>query len=267
MSERAILEIKLTGEGISPDKLRSKELAEVIESVENMIASTVVYKNPELAKDSIKVSLTGVKTGSAIYDFLPNLEELTIPAARDIANYINQPEAGSLTLSKDATSSLKKLCAFTKVFNKRHDDSNIEISIVNGTREKLATITPDTEIFEAYPFSGETTLYGEITRVGGKEPKIQFKTFDDRIIYCTTSREIAKKAGSMLYNIVGLHGLAEWDSETFEIESFHVYEISEYEDVSLSQAFQELSDAVGTSFDNLDVDDFISQIRYGLSSK
>lgn len=38
---------------------------------------------------------------------------------------------------------MKKLCAFTK----RHDDSNIEISIVNGTREKLATITPDTEIF------------------------------------------------------------------------------------------------------------------------
>ena len=127
MSESAILEIKLTGEGISPDKLRSKEIAEVIESVENMIASTVVYKNPELTKESIKVSLTGVKSGCAIYDFSPNLKELTIPAARDIANYINQSEPSSSTLSKDTTSSLKKLSAFTK----RHD-SDIEISIKNG---------------------------------------------------------------------------------------------------------------------------------------
>ena len=48
--------------------------------------------------------------------------------------------------------------------------------------------------------------------------------------------------------------------------SFHVIDISEYEETSPAEAFKELADLIGDSFDGInDVDRFVSEIRYGFS--
>ncbi|NJL40992.1 MAG: hypothetical protein HC840_27035 [Leptolyngbyaceae cyanobacterium RM2_2_4] len=258
MAHDVTVEILLTGEGMSPGKIRSKEIAEVIESVEDMIASVVVRNHPELKKETIVVGLKGIRPGSIGLEFSPNLAELTLPATRRITKAIAENDFGILPSS--AINSLRKLSHFTR----RHQ-CNAEFFTQNGRLEALAVLTPETQIPDIYPLSGETSIYGEITRVGGAEPKIQFKTLEGQIIYCSTSKVIAKKAGAKLYTKVELHGLAEWNSETFEIENFHVIDISDYEETSPSKAFEELANLIGDSFDNVDdVDRFVSEIRYGL---
>lgn len=257
MAHRTTVEVLLRGDGISPGKLRSKEIAEIIESVEDMIASTVVQDHPELKKESIIIGLRGVREGSIGLEFSPNLEELTLPATYRITRSIVQDDFTSL--SNNTLTSLRKLSAFTRRHNCR-----AEFSTLNGKIEALAVVTPETKIPERYSISGETSLYGEITRVGGAEPKIQFKTLEGEIIYCSTDREIARKAGTKLYNRVEIQGVAEWNSETLKIETFHVTDISDYEEIRLSEAFEELSDLIGNSLDYIDnVDDFVSEIRYG----
>lgn len=257
MAHRTTVEVLLRGDGISPGKLRSKEIAEIIESVEDMIASTVVQDHPELKKESIIIGLRGVREGSIGLEFSPNLEDLTLPATYRITRSIVQDDFTSL--SNNTLTSLRKLSAFTRRHNCR-----AEFSTLNGKIEALAVVTPETKIPERYSISGETSLYGEITRVGGAEPKIQFKTLEGEIIYCSTDREIARKAGTKLYNRVEIQGVAEWNSETLKIETFHVTDISDYEEIRLSEAFEELSDLIGNSLDYIDnVDDFVSEIRYG----
>ncbi|MCG8363164.1 MAG: hypothetical protein MJA27_07515 [Pseudanabaenales cyanobacterium] len=259
MAHDVTVEILLTGEGMSPGKIRSKEIAEVIESVEDMIASMVVRDHPDLKKDTIVIGLKSIRQGSVGLEFAPNLAELTLPATRRITRSIAENDFG--VLPSGAISSLRKLSAFTR----RHQ-CNAEFFTQNGRLESLAVLTPETQIPDIYPLSGETSIYGEITRVGGAEPKIQFKTLDSQIIYCSTSKAIAKKAGIKLYTKVELRGLAEWNSETFEIENFHVIDISDYEKTSPSEAFEELANLIGDSFDQIkDVDRFVSEIRYGPS--
>lgn len=259
MAHDVTVEILLTGEGMSPGKIRSKEIAEVIESVEDMIASMVIRDHPDLKKETIVIGLKSIRQGSIGLEFSPNLAELTLPATRRITRSIAENDFGILPSS--AINSLRKLSAFTR----RHQ-CNAEFFTQNGKLEALAVLTPETRIPDIYPLSGETSIYGEITRVGGAEPKIQFKTLDNQIIYCSTSKAIAKKAGAKLYTKVELRGLAEWNSETFEIENFHVIDISDYEQTSPSEAFEELANLIGDSFDNItDVDRFVSEIRYGLS--
>lgn len=259
MAHDVTVEILLTGEGMSPGKVRSKEIAEVIDSVEEMIASMVIHDHPELKKESIIIGLKSIRPGSIGLEFSPNLIELTLPATRRITKSITENDFGALP--SNAINSLRKLSAFTRRYK-----CNAEFFTQNGSLEALAIITPETKIPDIYPLSGETTIYGEITRVGGAEPKIQFKTLDNKIIYCSTSREIAKKAGVKLYTKVGLYGLAEWNSESFEIENFNVIDISDYEEVPLSEAFDELANLIGDSFDSIkDVGVFVSEIRYGLS--
>jgi hypothetical protein len=259
MAHDVTVEILLTGEGMSPGKIRSKEIAEVIESVEDMIASVVMRDHPELKKEMIVIGLKSIRQGSIGLEFAPNLVELTLPATRRLTQSI--VENNFSILPSSAINSLKKLSAFAKRYQ-----CNAEFFTQNGRLESLAVLTPETQIPDIYPLSGETTIYGEITRVGGAEPKIQFKTLDSQIVYCSTNKTIAKKAGAKLYTKVGLHGTAEWNSETFEIEEFHVIDISDYEQIPPSEAFEELANLIGDSFDNIeDVDRSVSEIRYGLS--
>lgn len=259
MAHDVTVEILLTGEGMSPGKIRSKEIAEVIESVEDMIASVVLRDHPELKKEAIIIGLKSIRQGSIGLEFSPNLAEFTLPATRRITKSIAENDFGVLPSS--AINSLRKLSAFTR----RHQ-CNAEFFTQNGKLESLAILTPETQIPDIYPLSGETTVHGEISRVGGAEPKIQFKTLDGRIIYCSTDRATAKKAGAKLYTKVELRGRAEWNSETFEIENFHVIDISDYEETSPLEAFEELANLIGESFDSINnVDNFVSEMRYGLS--
>jgi len=259
MAQDMTVKIFLTGEGMSPGKIRSKEIAEVIESVEDMIASMVIRDHPEIKKEAIVIGLKSILQGSIGLEFSPNLTNLTLPATRRITKSITENNFGILPIG--AINSLRKLSAFIR----RHQ-CNAEFFTQNGRLKPLAVLTPETQIPDIYPLSGETTIHGEITRVDGAEPKIQFKTLDSQIIYCSTSKAIAKKAGAKLYSRVELRGVAEWNSETFEIENFHVIDISDYEQTSASKAFEELANLIGDSFDNVkDVDRFVSEIRYGLS--
>ena len=255
MAHNTMLEIRLSGENISPGKIRSKEIAEVIESVEDMIASMAIHEHSGLKKEDIVIGLKDIRQGSIGLIFAQNLAEITEPATRDLTKAISEKNFGALP--SDVMKSLRKLSAFT-----RRNQCNTEIAIMNGGSKILTTLTPETEIPDQYPFSGETTLYGEIMRVGGSEPKIQFKTLENKIIYCKTNRIVAKKAGTKLYTQVGVHGVAEWNSETFEIENFKVTEISDYEPIPLSQAFEEIADLVGDSLDEIaDVASFVSDLR------
>jgi hypothetical protein len=259
MAQDITVEILLTGEGMVPGKIRSKEIAEVIEAVEDMVASMVIRDHPELEKETVVVGLKGIHKGSIGLEFASNLAELTLPATHHIVKSIASNDFS--TLPSRSINSLRRLSAFTR----RHQ-CNAEFSTQNGKLQELAVLTPETRIPDIYPLSGETSLYGEVTRVGGAEPRIQFKTLKGQIIYCSTNKTIARKAGTKLYAMVELHGQAEWNSETFEIENFNVTDISDYEQTTPLEAFEELADLVGDSFDKVqDVNRVVSEIRYGVS--
>lgn len=268
MAHETWLELRLAGQqSVRPGLIRSKEVAELIDAFEDVIASVVVAKHPDIPKDRVVVGLREVLDQSVGLRFQPNIQELTIPAAREVANAISDQEITSLPLG--AIDGIRKISRFVKRYK-----CNAEIYTQNGRRDLLSTITPETEIPEISPFQGETTLYGEITRVGGKKPKIQFQDISGKIIYCgiydgenrsfDEIKAIAKKAGNLLYSKTALYGLAEWNSKSFELVRFDVIDILDYQEVSLSDSIGELAQAVGGVFDEIeDIDKHFSEIRYG----
>jgi hypothetical protein len=50
------IRIRLKGEGISPGLIRSKEIAEILESVEDMVVAEALKADPTLSKEHIIVS-------------------------------------------------------------------------------------------------------------------------------------------------------------------------------------------------------------------
>ncbi|MEM9214631.1 MAG: hypothetical protein AAGD25_09820 [Cyanobacteria bacterium P01_F01_bin.150] len=256
MSHDITIKIVLSGTDMQPGNIRSKEIAEVIESIEDAIAATVISKNPEFRKEDIRIGLKRIHEGSIDLEFSPNRLELTLPATQKIAKSIRDNNFSDIPHA--SISSLKKISAFTR----RHQ-CNAELATCNGMIESLAILTPDTEIPDTHSISGETTLYGEIMRVGGAEPKIQFRTLSGQIIYCSASKDVVKRAGMKLYTEVGLNGTAAWNSETLEIDTFHVTGISDYQEGSLVEAFEAFRATVQDSFDHVeDVDQLVRKTRY-----
>lgn len=251
-----MVEVKLAGNNMRPDKIRSKELAEVIASYEDAIASVVVHNNPELAKDSIFVSLVAIENSSIGLHFSPNLQELTFDAAAKIALSISSNDFSSLP--HNSVESLRNIWSFTK----RHD-CEAEFRTVNGTSKLVATLYPATEIPTASKLTGETVLYGEIKRVGGVTPRITLRTIEGDTVYCDVSESMAKELGHSLYTEVGLKGKATWNAKTLELDTFVVESVMEYLSTSPVDAFRELGDLIGDSFVDVDdVEKLVSSLRY-----
>lgn len=257
MADKQTLEMKISGAGIKPGMMRARELGEVIGAFEDMIAAYVTQENPKLNKESIVIALTRIEAGSIGLKFSPNLEELTIPAANAVTDAINRNDYSQLPAG--SINALRTIAKFTK----RHN-CETEFRVHNGAARLLATISPETEIPADSPFRGETTVYGEVTRVGGAAPKVQFRTLEGELLYCETSREIAKEIGSRLYSQVGLRGTAAWNARTLKIESFYIEEIIAYEETAATDAFAKLREAAGEFFDDVDdVEAYARQLRYG----
>lgn len=239
------VEIKLAGENGSPLRVRLKEIAALVEAVEEMITSLVVVDYPEVDRESLVVDSVAVKDGSISLGFQPAIEK--------IAHQIEQKDL--LILPGDTLKQLDRLAAFT-----RQHRGRVEIS----TRKAKIAIAPEIEIPETPKINGETTLYGEIIEVGGETPTLQFRVLNGQVISCIVSKEMARKLGKRLYEGVGIRGLAHWDTQTLKVESFEVYELTDYEEINLVDAFAEVREAVGDAFDHIDdVNAFVSEIRGG----
>jgi hypothetical protein len=260
MSEYTSLELHLTGQNLSPGSIRSKDLAELITAVEEMVAAQIIHEHPKIKKESISVGLENIVPGSIGLQFKPNDSLLTSSAALRITEGI---KAGKFNQLPNATlQPLRIISAFAK----RHH-CNAEFYERNGQAKLLAVITPELEIPETVFLKGETTLYGKVLRAGGADenhPRIQVRTITGQLIYCQTTKKLAKIAAQKLYEQIGLVGTAQWDSETLEIESFFAEKIDDYEDQPITDSFDELSQRFGSQFDAIkDVAAYCDQLRYG----
>ena len=257
MNNEKFIEIRLIGSDIIPGHIRSSELADIIKSVEEMISSVVIRDVPELKKENIVIGLTHIESKSIGLQFSPNLPEQAFNAAHLITQSLNEQNFAHLPHS-----SLKALNVIASFTRKHH--CNAELRTQNGVDTLLAVITPETEIIYASSLTGQTTLYGEVMRVGGAEPRIMLKTIDEQTVYCDISYELAKQVAEHLYTQVCVSGTAKWSPDTLDLEEFRIEDIVDYEESSAIEAFNALSQLIGSQFSAIDnVETFVTTIRRG----
>jgi hypothetical protein len=141
------LEVYFTGEGVSLGMIRSKEIADLIAAIENMIASKIVCDHPEIDKESIVIGIVAIESRSLKLKYRDSLpknaqqEAFAQHAANDIANSINQKRTDNLP--EETIKSLKLVSSFTRKYK-----SQAEFYELNGQKKLLTQITPETEILE-----------------------------------------------------------------------------------------------------------------------
>jgi hypothetical protein len=114
-------------------------------------------------------------------------------------------------------------------------------------------------LVEPSVIEGETTLFGEVERVGGAEPKVALRLPDGSSVYCEVTKEQARELGKRLYQPVCVVGTATWRLPTYIIEAFRLHKVTDYEDTPPSVAISELARVLAPHW--ADVDDVVAEVE------
>jgi len=256
MSDEKI-EFHFTGEGITPSAIRAGDLAHILEAIEDVLAAVVIAQHSTLSKDNLLIGLSNITTGSLSLQFSTQLPEVVIPAFQEVSHAIRAGKPS--LLPRESYPAFDKIIQFMK-----KNQAQVDLILVNGKPETLATITPDLEIPKPSYITGETTIYGQIVRVGGAEPKVEIRIISGKVLYCPFEITLAPELGALLYKNVGLKGDAKWDTATYEISEFKALAVTDYRETSITDAFAELRSVAGDYYSDLDdVTQYVSELRRG----
>jgi hypothetical protein len=263
MANQDVIEIKITGENVTPEKVSSRDIGELIASVEAMIAAIVARDNPALGIDEseVIVGLASIEHGSYALLFQSQYEAEAIDAHTKITNSINTGNYSNIPIkSIDAIKSVRKVA--------RKYSTEIEFWRRNGRRDQLATVNTNTRIeAETSTITSKTTLYGFLIGVGGVEPpRARIRLFNGNIFNCHITRrgryQIARQLGERLYTEVGVYGVARWDVRDMSLDHFLIERLTEYSKKPIDQALESLYSVAGKHYEAVEgIESLIAEIR------
>ncbi len=234
-----------------------KSIADFLVIVEEIVVSVAQHDRPDLnLKKHGAVRVTSLQEGSLHYAYKAH-DPIVSKILRQIGQAIEDDDWSSFPTG--AVEKLRKLAAL----NRKHNSQTV-IRESLGPQEILAVFTPNTRIAEMDFITRTATLYGELRRIGGDEPKAYIRfLMDDNIHGCDISTpELAQEIAGHLYKIIGVRGSAKWEIETMKLHSFCIGELTEYRETSLTEAFDSLSEVAAKHYADLeDVDAFVAELR------
>jgi hypothetical protein len=249
------VQIRLTGKDVFPENIRAGEVAQVLAAVEDMLAAVVLRSHPTLNKEDLVIGLVSVGRGSMTLEFQSHIPEVVLPAFKIVSERIRDNAISALP---NATiRALQELGDFA-----RKREGEVDFLLPDNGDRPIATITRDMTIEANALVTGETTIVGQVIRVGGRRPKAMVETLDGRTVFCDINRDLARDLAEKLYQTVGLHGIGQWDPETLELEEFRIQSLTLYGASGAAETIEKISSIYSKYFDEIeDVDGFVSDLR------
>lgn len=246
----------MKGDGVRPGLVRSHEIAEILEAVEDFVIAEAVRAAAEVRRDDMVVGLYAIADESIGLRFKASLAAISVPAFVAASQAVAAGEYLSLS-----PHSLKPLQAIVD-FAKRHD-AVAEFKLV-GADAPLAVIDAATVIPEQPRVSGLTEIAAKTLRVGGKVPRAMLELLDGTVVYCDVTEHVAVELGHHLYKTSLFSGIATWNTATLELETFSVEAFRPFADRDPVETLAELRHVIGPALESLGaVDDLVSRLRRG----
>jgi hypothetical protein len=254
--EAHILELRLVGERLVPGTVRSKEIAELLEAMEDAIATVVARSDSSFVKDLVIVGVQSIAAGSISLRFGSPHPEPVLVAFRHVTGAV--ATATYKGLPKSSRQSLSRIRAFAR----RHD---CRAELREPARAyPLAVIDTSTMIAEPEIVYGDTTIYGKVIRVGGRRPRVMIETIAGESVFCDASPAIAKQLAPRLYERVRLEGKAAWDPDSWSLLEFRIREAESGPKEDPSSVIKQLSSRIGGYFSDIgDAEVFSRSVRRG----
>jgi hypothetical protein len=253
--------VRLSGAGVSPERVRASDLADFLVHFERAILETALSREgvtaETLAREAM-ISLVSIKSGSEALMFAVAGEVL--PAAALISRAVAEHDFSEIPV--------KAHQALHEISNQAASkDWTVEFVADPGHRIRAAVISdeepvPPPRVVVAH---GDTTIYGRLIRVGGVRPRAMLMMPDEKYLYIELTESMAVELASKerLYKDVGLEGTAKWRVDTWELLEFKAKRITAYQPgkTNLVETFEKLAQVAGDRWEGVDVEQFVAELR------
>lgn len=249
--------VRLKGKNAHPDQLRARELGVLLQDLDDALWGVIETDTAKrYERKEVYISLLAIEDNCVSLTFQANhiYAPVIAGAYKRITTAISQHDYTGIP--KVARDKIEDIYSFTK-------RNHCTAEFLNGTKKTLAKLDPRQPLQLPSPFAaqGLTTIYAEVQRVGGVDPRIVLKLEDGPTLHCDISKELAKLLSKKLYETVSLNGEAQWD-DTWNIVSFKVTGFNDqFEDIPITEAFGALSKLIGDHWNNVDPDKEIGEDR------
>jgi hypothetical protein len=248
-------ELKFAGEGVSPETVRAKDLAETLTLLERSVLGNMGIENEDPGQRDALLSLVGVRPGSNCLALAA--AQTALPSVAAITDAVSSGDYDPLNLA--AHFNLHTLSGFAV---KRgwslefvpNEALHIRHAVIAPGRE-----VPDPNLLVA---KGTTTIYGRCERVSGTKPRANLRLLTTgELLSIGVSEPLAKKLAVRLYQEVGVEGDAGWRTRGWQIVWFRATRLLEYRPEGLGEAFQQLATAAGGRWDGTNAEDYVRVLR------
>jgi hypothetical protein len=252
MVDTSTMEFRFAG-SVQPTTVPAGDVAQIIKAAEEAVLSIV--EEELLDPERVEVHFVHILPGSLNLGFTSRR-----PAARTafyvLADRVQRSNYDRLAAK--AVAGLQLMHKYSRAWN-----CPLELWAPQESDKPLATLVPAAEIRLPPRIAGPTTIYGEVIRVGGQRPRIRMRLLDDTEISCTAPKSLVQRLGARLYQVVGLEGQAQWETDRYTLVSFQADAIVDYDDTAdVGTTLDELSRRFGKYFNDIrDVDAYVRSLR------
>ena len=253
-----LFEVRFEGPGIYPERIPLRSLVTTLSAVQRLAVGSTPPEEDEgeegKEREEESLRLLDVKRGSAVFqigapttsDPRPALERLRV-VGDFLGNREDDVEDIDYALSpiRDLSNTARSL--------------NCTISLREPGRDKrvLAVFEPTSyeSIANLLLVEGETSFVGRVQRVGGAtDVRCGLRvSFQNRMLICRVpDKEVARTIGKRLYEDVVVQGTANWLKNSWKMVSFTIKSVLQPTQGSILEAFDELREAGGKSWDAID---------------
>jgi len=225
--ESNTIEVKFSGNGITPSNLTPSEMAELLISFEKAIISVVEENYPEIdfmGESHLRFDDIGHRSlslRSLIIDYQDYYKEGFLT----IVNSVNSSEDDDLP--KEVSTFLRKVNRVTDIYD---CEANLGYSTINNKFKSLAKIIDLCKKEPVKRFKIEKSLHGILSKVITEPtPKIYIRLHNGSSIGMTVSKDQIKQFRQYCDEQVKINGIATFTSDSFRITSFELKSLAPFE--------------------------------------
>ena len=251
-----LFEVRFEGSGIFPEKIPLRSLVTALSAIQRLAAGTAPFDEEEGEGDKEgepeeSLRLLDVKRGSAVFQISAPATSDPRPALqrlRVVGEFLENGEDDVENIDY-ALSPIKDLSTTARSL-----DCTIALREAGPNKRVLARFQPTSyeSISTLLLVEGDTSFVGTVQRVGGATGvKCGLRVgFQHRMLICRVpEREVARTIGKRLYEDVVVHGTANWLKRSWRMVSFTIKSVTQPTQGSILDAFEELRQAGGKSWD------------------
>jgi hypothetical protein len=256
-------EIRFVGPAITPETIPFRAVSDALSAVQDLASGRDPFETASVPSER-SIRLVNVRRGSAVYGCVSHAPD----EAR--TNLIHVATLLSPTHDQDAegdglVAALRPIESLSMVA--RSIQCHVEIALANHDDSPLFVIGEGDfqHLSDRLLLAGETTVVGEVKRVGGatKMRCVLSVPGRHRLLYCDVeSGELVRKLGQHLYEEIAATGTAIWIHRSWRIYRFTVKGFTQPRIGNPSKAMEELRDAGLKAWDQIsDPAAFIRELR------